>query len=366
MKPSFAEIIENDKANFKKKFEKKFPQWQGKNIVIPSSLSFEQSSSNQTASYKAELASKFTKNNIICDITGGLGVDSFAFAALFNKVHYFERQTELVKAVQTNANILNINNIEFHNEEISEKSDIPTCDLIYADPARRSESGKKVFLLEDCSPDIINLLPKLYLSSSKIMLKLSPMADIAMVANRLGEQVTEIHIVSLNSEVKELLVLLDKEHRANYKIKVVELSNNTYFEFSGENELNSQLIIADKILENQILIEPCPGLLKASCHKLICTHFNISKLDVNTNLYLSDTIIDTKLVKQFKIVQIFSFKQVKEIKKLYPSAEVSAKNIFMKSEELRKRLNIAQSSDYHIFGAKTKEGNLIIVTQPLL
>lgn len=379
MKKSFAQLLSLEKDKFQKKVDTKLPAWKGANIVIPFSLALEQCSSSQTAEYKALLAislrpqacavggNSSDNGMTICDITGGLGADSFAFAKHASKVHYFERNPELVEAAKANAKNLNISNIEFHLEEINQDSELPNCELIYADPARRSESGKKVFLLEDCSPDILKLLPLLCEKSRFIMLKLSPMADITMVANRLGSQLEEIHIVSLDGEVKELLCLLDKEHCGNFQIIVAELftnKENDFFSFVSLEESEAKLDIADSISEGQILLEPSAAIMKASCYKLLSKHFGIKKLDPNTHLYISDNPIDTKLLKQFKILKTYSFKQIKEIQKLYPKAEVSAKNIHLKSEELRSKLGIKSGSDsIHIFGTKTPSGTILIVAE---
>ncbi len=375
MKKSFADILGDVEVKNMKKREKKLPQWSGVDIDIPSSLALEQCSSSLAASHKAEYISAFYKDKkpLVCDLTGGLGVDSCSFSKIAARVHYYESNPELAEAVERNVSRLGIENMVFHCEEVDENTPLPHCDLIYADPARRDSAGKKVFKLEDCSPDIMQLLPKLRELSPRLLFKLSPMADLNVLSRSFGSDLAEIQIVSIEGEVKELLCHLERDRRDEHTISVVELaeSGSEKFSFKSSEESSAELRLAEKIQSESYLLEPSAAILKSGAFKLICRRFGLRKLDISTHLYLSDNIEDIPkaLFKAFKIKEILPLGKAsfKEIKMRYPQAEVSAKNIPLKSEELRARLGVKSGSATHIFGCKSApDGQILIISSVLL
>ena len=180
------------------------------------------------------------KNGKVADLTGGLGVDSWAFSEVAEEVLYNEMNPELAAAARHNFQALGATNIFIRNCEATADSleeilgDFKP-DVIFMDPARRDSVGKKVFLLEDCSPDVLKMLPQMFETSRFILLKISPMADITMVVERLdrtyesfldenhkggwnGQWVREVHVVASCGECKELLILLDREWRNGYSL----------------------------------------------------------------------------------------------------------------------------------------------------
>ena len=170
------------------KLRAKLPHWAEAKVHIPSELSLEQCSSEATALYKASLAQALTGGEgSIADLTGGLGVDSWALSRVCARLLYFERNEELCSAAMDNFRELGCSNISCFKREssLSSLEELPEMSLIYIDPARRSASGSKVFLLEDCTPDVLTLLSAMCRKSGWIMIKLSPMADITMVVRRL-------------------------------------------------------------------------------------------------------------------------------------------------------------------------------------
>ena len=229
MKRSFADILQGLDSDRAQKVARKLPAWAAVDgLEIPSALSLEQCSSSATAAYKASLAGQAVSTSgfaaalpdpiepcpisTILDLTGGLGVDSFAFSQVAERVVYFERNAELAAAAGRNFARLGAGNIEVRCEEVTPETELPEADLIYADPARRDAAGRKVFLLEDCTPDILTLLPLLLRKAPAVLVKLSPMADLAMLAERLGPALREIHVVECDGEVKELLCLLLRDN----------------------------------------------------------------------------------------------------------------------------------------------------------
>ena len=198
-KKSFSDILEDTRIRTRRKLLKKIPSWAGvEGLEFPSSLSLEQCSSEATATFKARLIKeKFAHPDTICDLTCGLGVDSWAFSAIASKVISFERNKDLAEAVRNNYSALKADNIDLRCEDVSSLDTLPECDLFYADPARRDSLGKKVFLLEDCSPDITAMIPLMLSKAPSVMLKLSPVADLTMLCTRLGRNLEDIHIVSV-------------------------------------------------------------------------------------------------------------------------------------------------------------------------
>lgn len=356
VKKSFADILSGlDDKKFRKLCSK-IPEWaSAKGIEVPGSLALEQCSSSATASYKASLAGR---PGVVVDITGGLGVDSWAFSRVAGKVFYLERNPELAGAAMNNFTALGLDNVTVRNECVSADSTIPDCDLIYADPARRSDTGRKVFLLEDCTPDILSLLPMLWRHSSRIMLKLSPMADIGMVAQRLGEQLKEVHVTGHEGECKELLCIMEKGHSGGYSITVADLDSGSRLSFTPEDERGAEVRYTRVLRPGQYLFEPSAALMKSGCFRLLSERFGMEKMSKDTHLYISDNFPEAiaAMGKTFVIedVRKLDKNSMRELGKAHPRAEVSARGIPMRSEDLRDRLGCKSGGSCHIFGCSAQ------------
>ena len=220
----------------RRKLKGKVQEWyENPGLIFPARLSAEQCSSSSTGLYKAGVAAHIAGKESwkIADLTGGLGVDSWFFSQKAANVLYNEMQEPLCRAAKHNFEVLGARNIEISNHAIGNddgRNDTgkdlfisPTAllkdfrpDIIYMDPARRGEGGKKVFLIEDCTPDILNLKDALFQTCRHILVKLSPMADITMACERLGKHCREVHIVATGGECKELLVWMDREWAGDY------------------------------------------------------------------------------------------------------------------------------------------------------
>ena len=219
----------------RRKIRDKLPTWYNNDsIYYPPKLNLEQSSSELTAKYKASLIS----GDSLADITGGFGVDSYYFSERVNSVDHFEVNSSLAKNAKHNFNILGKVNVQCFTtnglEEVLKKK----YEVIYADPSRRHNKKGKVYLLEDCEPNIpinINLLLD---QCQTLMLKTSPMLDISAGFTELS-CVFQIHIVALNNEVKELIWLLKKGSDGYPDVYTINLKNNSSetFNFSGMQKL---------------------------------------------------------------------------------------------------------------------------------
>ncbi len=385
MKKSFAEILDSLEGDSARKAERKLPAWSEASarlkerglepLEIPTALALEQCSSQETARYKCRLISGLFPEGIglLCDLTCGLGIDSLAFSSIARKVISFERSAELAQAARRNFCRLAADNIEVRCEEVSAHSDVPACDVIFADPARRSGSGRKVFRLEDCSPDIRPMLPLLLSKAPAVLLKLSPMADISLLASELGPQLSRVHVVSLRSEVKELLCLLQRGHAGGYRITAAEIAADgaeSSLSFSVEEEREAEVRFSPAPSAGSLLLEPRAALMKSGAYRLLCSRFGIAKIAASTHLYTcgeTDPEPFRGLFKVFRIAEVRPFcgREIKALGRLYPDAEVSARNLPLRSDDLRKKIGATGGGRHHIFGCTGQGGRMLIVCQSL-
>lgn len=396
-KNSFADILSGIDRETDRKAAAKFPSLSG--IRIPTGLALEQSSSEATALHKAGLASKLVSNRTgespstaVADLTGGLGIDCWAFSRTFGKVLHNEVNPVLSAAVRENFKSLGVENVEFSGFEIKpESGDWITAlesfrpDITYIDPARRSSTGRKVFLIEDCSPNVLELLPILLPLSPMILLKLSPMADISLIAKRISDRckastgrscLKMIQAVGLDGECKELLCVIDREWNGNCSISAATLRRDG----STAAEISSPKLScgedccppadADSLTEGSILLCPDAVLLKAGLQDILCKTGHISKLDRFTHLYLCDSepVDDSaRFCSRYRVIEVlpFSNRSFKDLASRYSGADVSAKNLPLSSEELKARIfgkkKASASSDLHIWGFSTPYGRFLTV-----
>lgn len=456
--PEDAELAELDAKSLavntiegRRRLRKKLPEWVAcTGLVYPSSLCAEQCSSSDTARYKASIVQRIfneyvgtvasmvgdpcrttgsategtesvpdknsptTRNQSVtepaevtipsrgkvADLTGGLGVDSWAFSEVAEEVLYNEMNPALAAAARHNFKALGVTNIFIKNSEATSDSlkDIFgdfRPDVIFLDPARRDSAGKKVFLLEDCSPDVLKILPELFGISRFVLLKLSPMADITMAVERLdrtyeeylekasgkgwnGQWVREVHVVASGGECKELLILLDGEWNEGYSLTCRE--DGKTLTFKPEEITKAKANYPDSTFA-RIIFEPGKSLTKAGVSNAICERFGLVKLARFTHLYtisepLSDSESEQRTAPLKDFGKVFYVKEIlplnkssmKDVGKRYPHSEVSAKNIPMSSDELRTRLKVKSGDDAHIFGVRIEtpynEDNYLIVTEP--
>jgi hypothetical protein len=237
-------------------------------------------------------------------------------------------------------------------------------DLVYMDPARRSSTGSKVFLLEDCSPDVLTLIPDIFGICGNLLLKLSPMADISMLLKRLQEHgawTKELHIVSAGGECKELLLWCTPSATDDTALIINENGNILRTSIAAESAAVPQFLQdAAQLNSMQFLFEPGKALAKAGLFNAICTMQDdagngtmLLKAGRSTHLYFTDSQNNaSNFGKTFKIIGLASFcKQgIRDFSAKYPRAEVSARNLPLTSEELRRKLKVQSGGDIHIFG----------------
>lgn len=349
----------------RRKLRVKVPQWYAvPQLRFPFRLSGEQCSSAETARYKASVALRaLTREKTVADLTGGLGVDSWAFAQVASAVLYNEMRPELAAAASANFKALGLTNVRVSCAELRpgglrEILDGFVPDVIFLDPARRAADGRKVFRLEDCEPDVLQLLPELIAAAPRVLLKLSPMADITLVCKQLG-YVREVHVVAADGECKELLLLLERGYSGAFRLFV--------YENGAVLALDEEPVVASAP-SGDLLFEPGKALLKAGAFDLPC-RYGLGKLSQHTHLYLASARVEAlqPFGKWFRILEVVPLdkRSIRDIGRRYPRASVTARNIPLTSDALRKKLGVADGGSVHIFGAKAASGNQLLVCESL-
>ena len=346
---SIQEIVEQIIS--KKKCEKKLPTWfQTENIFYPNKLNIEQTSSEITAKYKAGLIS----GDSIIDITGGFGVDCFAFAEKFKEVIHCEINTELSAIADHNFKILGIENIKTIAKSGMDYlgSADKTFDWIYADPSRRNDKKGKVFLLEDCLPNIPKNLASLFQFTNNILLKISPVLDISSAVFEL-EYVKEIHIIAIQNEVKEVLYILENNYNGKLQFKTINITKekDQIFNFNSIDEK------ASYSFPLKYLYEPNAAILKSGGFIEVSVMLNIPKLHLHSHLYTSKQLIDFP-GRRFNILKNIPYNK-KRLLKLIPSkkANITTRNFPETVAQIRKKTGLKEGGDIYLFFTTDLEGD---------
>lgn len=298
----------------------------------PVRLSCEQCSSELAAKYKASLVSGET----MVDLTGGYGVDTYFISEQFAHTDYVEQNAELCRIATHNfAN----KPITIHNTSAEDfLASAGQYDLIFIDPARRDSHGGKVFRLEDCTPNVVELLPTLLAHGKRLMIKLSPMLDLTQAVTSLSQVCWDIFVVAIKNEVKEVLLLSG----GSGQITAIDLTQKDQaFVFTKEEEQNCQMVNG-KCENGKWLYEPNAAILKAGAYKLIAERFGLHKLDVNTHLYGSDTLIENFPGRIWRTTEKQDLKQ----------ANVLCRNYPLTPEQLKKKLHLKDGGTAYVIGCR--------------
>lgn len=356
-KPLFKDISSTELVGqiaAKKKSSFKLPTWFNTDkIYYPALLSIEQCSSEPTAAYKAELAI----GNTLLDLTSGFGVDSFFFAQKIDKVYSCEINEELATISAHNAKTLNANNVTVLATDgidfLKQTSD--RFDTIYIDPARRNQSNK-VFKLKDCTPDVTEHLNNFLLKAKRIIIKTAPLLDIRAGLSEL-KNVSEIHILSVKNECKELLWVIDQDFSGKTDIICSSLNaQNKTFSFPID-ALKAQTNIADD-QTYQYIYEPDVSLLKSGAFNLIANRYDLTKLHQQSHLYYSNELKPDFLGRIFRIDAQLSLNELKKEKHL--KGNVIVRNFPEKAENLVKKYRITSTDHDFILFTQTNSGYLAI------
>lgn len=415
-----------DQIRGRKMARVKLPRWASlEGIIYPPHISMEQCSSESTALYKAELAARLlglpasssgiemkAENEIeFVDLTGGFGVDfSYIAARLGVKSMYVERQAHLCEAAKENFERLGLKNaivkngdgIEVLHSFLPKKDDAASTDdslgitydqplsllktklglkLIFIDPARRDDAGNKVVSLKDCTPDVTVLQEEMLSKADYVISKLSPMLDWHRAVNELSH-VREVHIISVNNECKELLLVLSARnmggmeassadgedggvnHTGNLRIYCI---NDTQSFVCDELDMETSSVkIAPSTLEEmRYLYEPNASLMKAGCFGVLSDRYDARMLSKNSHLFVSQVPIEAFPGRSFRIIAVSSFNK-KELKRHLSGitkANIATRNFPLSVAELRKRLKLKDGGETYIFATTlSDESHVLVIT----
>ena len=312
----------------------------------PVRLSCEQCSSEATARYKASILRRTIRGRLL-DLTGGYGVDTYFLSEHFDHTDYVEQNAELCRIATHN---FAAKPITIHHSTAEDfLASVGQYDLIFLDPARRDSHGGKVFRLEDCTPNVVELLPALLTHGKRIMIKLSPMLDITQAVTTLSQVTWDIYVVAIKNEVKEVLLLSGGSGR----ITAIDLSKKEQaFTFTREEEINSEAINVRSTINSEAinyLYEPNAAILKAGAYKLVAQRFGLQKLDVNTHLYTSETLVENFPGRVWKVKEPTpTLPKGKEMKQ----ANVLVRNYPLTAEQLKKKLHLRDGGTAFVIGCR--------------
>jgi 16S rRNA G966 N2-methylase RsmD len=321
-------------------------------IHYPSQLSIEQCSSEKTAHYKASLVN----GNTFIDLTAGMGIDSYFFSKKFNQGILVEQNIELAKSTYYNlVQILKCNNLQL---EIGKQAKTilnnldEVVDLIYIDPARRNNIGGKVFKLNECEPDLLELLPVLKSKSKKILIKTSPLLDITQSCNELNN-VKNVYAVVSENECKELLFEIDPAEQKPYQLIAVNLDENYTIAFSSQQESETEVVYSMPL---KYLYEPDASILKLGLFKSVAKKFGLNKIQQHSHIYTSEELIENFQGRIFKIQQTIKVDK-KELAHYLPTlkANLTIRNFPQSVAELRKKLQLKEGGEVYIFATTLQD-----------
>lgn len=340
---------------------RKLPSWAATSgIVYPPHLSMEQCSSEQTAIYKCGIVERLPQEcrRILIDLTGGFGVDFAFMARCCERAIYVERQEHLCEAARHNFELLGLDHATVLHAEAEEFLNDTKCPhdstLIYLDPARRDNHQARTYAITDCTPNVLELMDRLFKAAGHILIKLSPMLDWHKAINDLRQRVAEVHIVSTGNECKELLILMAAEHTGEPVIHCVNDDQRLTFT-PREKDITPNIATSDEV---SFLYEPNASIMKAGCFGLITHRYPVKALATDSHLFVSSEEIEDFPGRRFTVnaVTTMNKKELAHALAGITRANVAVRNFPMSAQQLRQRLHLADGGEHYIFGTTTAVG----------
>ena len=387
----------------RRRLKGKLPEWYGNaDLIMGGRVPAEQCSSEQTARYKRSII----EGKSLCDMTGGMGVDFWYMSEGMERAIYTERSEWLCEVAKHNFQMLqtlpsqqtlpspslqgggSISANEGTNGETDEQGNhslpvgrvrggsavrggsvrcgdgrklpIPSVDVIYLDPARRAGDGSRVYAMEECEPNIVEWQDELLAHAQMVLVKLSPMVDLTDVMRKL-KGVTEVHVVAVKNECKEVLV---KQAYALGDFPHAECVTMHCVDFVGEKVIHyitnfpdEMDVLVSKEGVKRYMYEPNVTLMKAQVFGSLCHRFGICQLEMGTHLMTSDEFIPDFPGRIFEVEEQmpFSSKMLKRLKKEIPQANIATRNFMLTADELRKKTGIKDGGEVYLFGVKVKD-----------
>ena len=349
-----------DQIAGRQKSRTKLPSWAEVDaLIFPPSVSMEQCSSEATASYKSSLVS----GESLVDLTGGFGVDFSFLANRFSSAVYVERQEHLCHIAEHNFKVLGLSHVQVVNDDAEHYlATMSVVDLIYLDPARRDGAGNRVFRLDDCTPNVVQLLDLLLTKGRQVMIKLSPMLDVSQALRQL-RGVSEVHIVSVAGECKELLLLLSAKHEGDVKIVCVN-DGQTFTYRLGEPVVMPMQWSGELPAEGDLyLYEPNASMMKAGCFGQLAQRYGLQAVAQQSHLFVAERPISDFQGRKFVVNDITTLnsKELKQKLAGITQANVAVRNFPLKAAELAKRLRLKDGGSVYIFGTRLANGKNVLL-----
>ena len=342
----------------RKRLKGKLPEWYGNaDLIMGGRVPAEQCSSELTARYKRNII----KGKSLCDMTGGMGVDFWYMSEGMERAIYTERSEWLCEVAKHNFQMLQTLRPEYvircgDGRELP----IPSVDVIYLDPARRAGDGSRVYAMEDCEPNIVEWQDELLQHAKTVLVKLSPMVDLTDVLRKL-KGVTEVHVVAVKNECKEVLVkqayaLGDFPHAECVTMHCVDFVWEKVIHYTTKFPDEMDVLVSAGGVKHY-LYEPDVTLMKAQAFGSLCHRFNVRQLEIGTHLMTSDEFIPDFPGRIFEVEEKipFSSKVLKGLKKAISQANIATRNFVLTADELRKKTGIKDGGEVYLFGAKVKD-----------
>jgi hypothetical protein len=345
-----------DQIRGHRKAKEKLPTWHAaRGVVYPAGPALEQCSSERTAAFKVSIVKGSGKTTFsLCDLTGGLGVDSYFFSRLFREIDLVEKDEVLLRITEHNFGVLGVPNISWH---VSRAEDFlrerGTYDFVFIDPSRRDAGSRKVFQFSECDPDVTAMQDSLWARTDNLLVKASPLLDIQMGLSGL-RFVKAVYVVAVANECKELLFLSEKKFEGEPEIRCVNLPTSSGFGMDADDErftfLPSDERIAEVVYAEPLtyVYEPNASVMKAGPYKLISSRLGLSKLSANTHLYTNDRIIPSFPGRIFSVVE--PLKLDSRVSQKFPGsqANVISRNHPLTVEEIRKKTGLKEGGDLYL------------------
>lgn len=340
---------------------KKIPRWAAiDDVVYPPHLSMEQCSSEQTALYKASMV----EGETLVDLTGGFGVDFSFMSCGFKKSIYVERQKHLCEIADSNFGVLKLTGANVVcGDGVEYLETLDHVSWIYLDPARRNEHGGKTYAISDCMPDVTEIKDLLLAKADKVMVKLSPMLDWRKAVDDIGNCVSEVHIVSVDNECKELLLIMQ---RKTAELKVVCVNNDEVFVFGSSDDTFRSSGVKEwrsDATESTYLYEPNASIMKAGCFAELERAFGARQVERNSHLFVSEHFIEDFPGRKFRVEKVTTLnkKDIKNALDGIVKANITVRNFPMSVEQLRKRLKIKEGGSDYIFATTLMDKSHVLL-----
>ena len=363
---------------------RKIPRWAAcEAIVYPPHLPMEQCSSQATAEYKARIAKRLIAgdaNASLVDLTGGFGIDFSCMAPLFSHATYVERQRSLCALAKHNMAALGLGNVDIVNDDAERHLDsMPSVTVVFLDPARRDAHGSRTYAIDDCTPNALAMLQRLLEKAPHVMVKLSPMLDWHQTVARFDGHVSDVHIVSVSNECKELLLVIDRQRRPSPHIWCVDGTRSFDFDagriedehtqhngYENDAEARHELLSASASPIGRppsYLYEPNASVMKAGCFTLLEWRFAIRQISANSHLFIGRDTLPDFPGRAFVIDDVTTMNKQALRRSLgdLTHANITVRNFPIPVKALRAKLRLGDGGDAYLFATTDSAGNHLII-----